>query len=62
MNFELYDRVRIISSGKTGTICDVHTVDGETLYILDCAGECDSDEFEDCVVTVTGSEIELIKT
>lgn len=61
MNFELYDRVRIISSGKTGIICDVHTVDGETLYILDCAGECDSDEFEDCVVTITCAEIELIK-
>lgn len=61
MNFELYDRVRIIASRKTGTICDVHAVDGETLYIVDCAGECDSDEFEDCVITVTSSEIELIK-
>lgn len=60
MTFKLYDRVRIIASGKAGTICDVHTVGDKTLYIVDCAGECDSDELEDCVITVTAAEIELI--
>lgn len=61
MPYNLCDRVRIIQSGKTGTVCDVHTVDGETLYIVDCFGECDSCEIEDCVITVTEKEIELIK-
>lgn len=60
MTYEFCDRVRIIASGKTGTICDVHTVDGETLYIVDCAGECNSEEIEDCVITVTEKEIERL--
>ena len=60
MTYELGDRVRIVASGKTGSICDVSTRDGQTLYIVDCFGECDSDSVEDCVITVEGDEIEAL--
>lgn len=60
MKYELGDRVRIISSGQTGSICDVRMVDGRPLYIVDCAGECDSESLIDCVITVEEHEIEPI--
>lgn len=60
MTYDLGDRVRIISSGKTGTICDVNTIDGQTLYIVDCFGECESEEVKDCVITVTENEIQAL--
>ncbi len=58
MMYDLGDRVRIIASGKTGSICDARMVDGRPLYIVDCSGECDSDALKDCVVTVEENEIE----
>ena len=60
MKFSLGDRVRIIASGKTGTVCDAQITEGKALYIIDCFGECDSEEFMDCVVTVTEAEIESL--
>lgn len=60
MTYCLGDRVRIISNGKTGTICDVSTIDGKTLYIVDCFGECESEEVKDCVITVTESEMQVL--
>lgn len=60
MKYELGDRVRIISSGQTGYICDARTVDGRPLYIVDCSCECDSDDVCDCVITVEEHEIEPI--
>lgn len=52
MKYELGDRVRIIPSGQTGSICDARIVDGSPLYIVDCAGECDSESLIDCVIAV----------
>lgn len=60
MKYELGDRVRIIASGQTGSICDARVVDGRPLYIMDCFGECDSEELCDCVITVEEHEIEAI--
>ena len=60
MKFSLGDRVRIIASGKTGSVCDAQETDGKALYIIDCFGECDSEDFLDCVVTVEEPEIERI--
>lgn len=60
MTYNLGDRVRIISSGKTGTICDVRVVDAKPLYIVDCFGECESEEAKDCVITVTEKEIQAL--
>ena len=60
MTYCLGDRVRIISNGKTGTICDINTIDGKTLYIVDCFGECESEEVKDCVITVTESEMQVL--
>ena len=50
--YDLGDRVRIITSGKTGSICDVRMVDGRPLYIVDCSGEWDSDALKDCIVNL----------
>lgn len=61
MKYDLGDRVRIISSSKTGEICDSRFSDGKPLYTVDCSGECDSDDFKECIVTVAEEEIELIK-
>lgn len=60
MTYNLGDRVRIISSGMTGTICDVRVVDKKPLYIVDCFGECESEEAKDCVITVTEEEIQAL--
>lgn len=60
MMYELGDRVRIVESGQTGSICDARMVDGQPLYIVDCFGECDSDTVGDCVITVEEHEIEAI--
>lgn len=60
MMYELGDRVRIVASGQTGSICDARMVDGRPLYIVDCFGECDSDAVSDCVITVEEHEIEAI--
>lgn len=60
MMYDLGDRVRIISNGKTGSICDIRIVDGKPLYIVDCFGECESDEAKECVITVEENEIERI--
>lgn len=60
MKFELGDRVRIIASGQTGSVCDVSEVDGRPLYIVDCFGECDSESVIDCMITVEEHEIEAI--
>lgn len=60
MKFELGDRVRILESGQTGSICDDLIRDGQQLYIVDCAGECDSEEAIDCVRVVAEHEIEAI--
>lgn len=60
MTYNLGDRIRIISSGKTGTICDVRVVDKKPLYIVDCFGECESEEAKDCVITVTEEEIQAL--
>lgn len=60
MKYELGDRVRIVASGKTGSICDAQMQDGKALYIVDCFGECDSDSVADCVITVEEREIELL--
>ena len=62
MKYELGDRVRIISSGQTGSICDARMVDGRPLYIVDCAGECDSESLIDCIITVEEHEIEPISS
>lgn len=43
MKYELGERVRIVASGQTGSICDARMVDGRSLYIVDCFGECDSE-------------------
>lgn len=59
MMYDLGDRVRIIASGKTGSICDARImVDRRPLYI---SGECDSDALKDCVVTVEENEIEAVQ-
>ena len=60
MKFELGDRVRILASGQTGSICDDLIRDGQQLYIVDCFGECDSEELIDCVIVVAEHEIEAI--
>ena len=60
MKFELGDRVRILAIGQTGSICDDLVRDGQQLYIVDCAGECDSEEMIDCVIPVEEYEIEAI--
>lgn len=60
MKFELGDRVCIIESGKTGSICDARIVDGKPVYIVDCFGECDSEDSKDCVITVEEHEIKAI--
>lgn len=44
MKYGLGDRVRIITNVQTGSICDARMVDGRPLYIVDCFGECDSEE------------------
>lgn len=58
MKYTLGDRVRITESGKTRSICDAREVDGRPLYIVDCFGECDSEELLDCIITVNEDEIE----
>lgn len=58
MKYTLGDRVRIIESGKTGSICDAQKTNGKSIYIVDCFGECDSEDFLDCVITVNENEIE----
>lgn len=58
--YDLGDRVRIVANGQTGSICDVRKVKGEYVYIVDCFGECDSEELLDCVITVNEAEIEAI--
>ena len=60
MKYELGDRVRIIANGQTGSICDAEVVDGRPVYIVDCAGECESEETQDCVITLEENEIEAI--
>lgn len=60
MKFELGDRVRIIANGQTGSICDAEMVCGRPVYIVDCAGECDSESIIDCAITVDEDEIEPI--
>ena len=60
MKFDLGDRVRILASGQTGSICDDLIRDGQQLYIVDCFGECDSEELIDCVIVVAEHEIEAI--
>ena len=60
MKYELGDRVRIIANGQTGSICDAEVVDGRPVYIVDCAGEGESEEPQDCVITVEENEIEAI--
>lgn len=60
MKFDLGDRVRILASGQTGSICDDLIRDGQQLYIVDCFGECDSEEMIDCVRVVAEHEIEAI--
>ena len=60
MKFDLGDRVRILASGQTGSICDDLIRDGQQLYIVDCFGECDSEEAIDCVIPVEEYEIEAI--
>lgn len=60
MKFELGDRVRILESGQTGSICDARLFEGRPLYIVDCFGECDSESVIDCVITVEEYEIEAI--
>lgn len=60
MTYSLGDRVRIMATGKTGSVCDAREVEGKAVYIIDCFGECDSEEFMDCVVTVEESEIEVL--
>lgn len=60
MKYELGDRVRIIANGQTGSICDAEVADGRPVYIVDCAGECDSESVIDCVITVEENEIEAI--
>ena len=54
MKFDLGDRVRILESGQTGSICDASMFEGRPVYIVDCAGECD------CVIPVEEYEIEAI--
>ncbi len=60
MIYQIGDRVLIKAQNKTGTICDVDIFEGKEIVIVDCADECDSDEFEDCVVTVEASEVEML--
>lgn len=60
MKFDLGDRVRIIESGQTGSICDVSMFEGRPVYIVDCFGECDSEDAIDCVIPVEEYEIEAI--
>lgn len=60
MMYDIGDRVCIISSGKTGTVCDTRIVDGKPLYIVDCFGECESEETKDCVITVEENEIQKL--
>lgn len=33
--FKLYDNVRIISNGITGTIVDISTINGKTNYVVE---------------------------
>lgn len=56
--FELGDRVRIITYGRTGYICDVSRFENRIIYIVDCFGECDSESVADFVISVEESEIE----
>lgn len=58
MIHELGDRVRIIATGQIGSVCDIHTVDGQRLYVVDCSGECNSELLTDCAITVAEHEIE----
>lgn len=58
--YKLGDRVRIISNDKTGSICDVRSIDGKMLYIVDSFGEYESEEVIDCVITVEENEIEKL--
>lgn len=58
--FDLGDKVRIITNGQTGYICDVSKFEGRMIYIVDCFGECDSESIADCVISVEESEIEAI--
>lgn len=60
MKFELGDRVRIIASGQTGSICDAEMVCGRPRYIVDCFGECDSESIIDCAIPIAEDEIEPI--
>ena len=60
MKFELGDRVRIIASGQTGSICDAEMVCGRPRHIVDCFGECDSESLIDCAIPVDEDEIEPI--
>ena len=61
MMFDLGDRVRIISNGQTGSICDISEFEGRNIYIVDCFGECDSESVADCVISVEENEIEKFK-
>lgn len=58
MKYALGDRVRIIECNKTGSICDAYEANGKSIYIVDCSGECDSEDFLECVNTVDEVEIE----
>ena len=60
MKFDLGDRVRILESGQTGSICDASMFEGRPVYIVDCFGECDSESVIDCVIPVEEYEIEAI--
>ena len=60
MKFDLGDRVRILESGQTGSICDARMFEGRPLYIVDCFGECESESVIDCVIPDEEYEIEAI--
>lgn len=66
MYFKLGDSVRIISSGKTGHICDVSLHNGKDIYIVELDDICEFDilskkndkETADLLITVPIGDLE----
>ncbi|MCD7859584.1 MAG: hypothetical protein LUH51_05360 [Firmicutes bacterium] len=58
--FELAELVRIKTTGDIGTVCDISTRDGITIVTVDRTGYCESEDYEERVISVNASDLELV--
>lgn len=58
---KLYDRVRVIETGQTGTIIEKGERGGKTLYLVEMDGIEQCENLDDGLLTYTGDDLELAK-